>query len=288
MSENDDLRASGDDVRALLGAYALDAVDDVERRAVERLIATDADAARELADLQAVAARLGSAVAAEPPASLRASVLDAVAREGRPADGATPTDGLVRPADDTTSSAASETAPAGPAGSASIDAPVAERAGTPATSHRAAKPRGAQRWWSLAAAVVIGAAVPSALLVQQHQRAEDATNQQQALADVLRDPSAVLVHGDVAGGGTATAVLTDDDALFSATGLPALADGKVYQLWVVNGDEAASAGVLSADGGSVRRLADDFASGDALAMTVEPAGGSAQPTTTPVVVLTQS
>jgi anti-sigma-K factor RskA len=278
MSENDDLRAPGDDdVRALLGAYALDAVDDGERRAVERLVATDADAARELADLQAVAARLGSAVAAEPPAGLRASVLDAVAREGRPAGDAGPTGAVPSSAD--------ESVPTGPG---SLGAPLAEPSGLPATSHRAPKPRGAQRWWSLAAAVVIGAAVPSALLVQQHQRAEDAANQQQALADVLRDPSAVLVHGDVAGGGTATAVLTDDDALFSATGLPALADGKVYQLWVVNGDEAASAGVLSADGGSVRRLADDFSSGDALAMTVEPAGGSAQPTTTPVVVLTQS
>ncbi|ROS31304.1 anti-sigma factor [Cellulomonas sp. PhB150] len=272
MTENDDVRATGDDVRSLLGAYALDAVDDIERRAVERLVATDADAARELADLLAVAARLGSAVAAEPPAGLRASVLAAVAREARPTSAEAPADGAAPSADD----------------SAPLLREPERPAAVPATSHRAATPRGAQRWWSLAAAVVIGAAVPSALLVQQHQRAEDASNQQQALADVLRDPSAVLVHGDVAGGGTATAVLTDDDALFSATGLPALADGKVYQLWVVNGDEAASAGVLSADGGSVRRLTDDFSSGDALAMTVEPEGGSAQPTTTPVVVLTQS
>ncbi|MDM7831839.1 anti-sigma factor [Cellulomonas edaphi] len=261
MSENDDARAAGDDVRSLLGAYALDAVDDIERRAVERLVASDAEAARELADLQAVAARLGSAVAAEPPPGLRASVLAAVAREERAAS-------------------ATEVPPGA--------TPVVRPVGTTGASPGPAKPRGAQRWWSLAAAVVIGAAVPSALLVQQHQRAEDAASQQQALAEILRDPSAVLVHGDVAGGGTATAVLAADDALFSATGLPALADGKVYQLWVVSGDQATSAGVLSADGGTVRRLADDFSSGDALAMTVEPQGGSAQPTTTPVVVLTQT
>ncbi|MGO1342642.1 MAG: RskA family anti-sigma factor, partial [Cellulosimicrobium funkei] len=36
------------DVRDLLPAYALDAVDDVERRAVERLLAADPDARREL------------------------------------------------------------------------------------------------------------------------------------------------------------------------------------------------------------------------------------------------
>jgi anti-sigma-K factor RskA len=259
---------SDDDVRALLAAYAMDAVDDAERDLVERLVATDPDAARELADLLAVAAALGSAVQAEPPASLRGSVLAAVARIGQPgadADGVAP--GSVTPAT---------------ASAPEIDLPL-RPAPSEAGARRTARPM--QRWWSLAAAVVIGAAVPSALLYQQHQRTEQATQQQQALADVLRDPSAVLVHGEVTGGGTATAVLTDDDALFSATGLPVLSEGKVYQLWVVSGDEAASAGVLTAEGGSTRQLADDFSSGDALAVTVEPAGGSAQPTTTPVVVL---
>jgi len=270
MSENDGVRA--DDPRDLLGAYALDAVDDVERRAVERLVADDDEAADELRSLQAVAARLGESVRAEPPAALRASVLAAIAAEA--------SDGSRAPRH----AAATDQPPA--ASSTEARPTPDEQAPHPApVSHR---PRGAQRWWSLAAAVVVGAAVPSAIAVQQHQRAEHATTQQQALADVLRDPSAVLAHGEVQGGGTATAVLTDDDALFSATGLPSLSDGKVYQLWVVSKDAAASAGVLSADGGSVRQLAGDFASGDALAMTVEPAGGSEQPTTTPLVVLSAS
>ena len=70
---------SADDVRSLLGAYALDAVDPDERAAVERLVATDPSAAAELAQLTAVAATLGDAVAGEPPAALRASVLAAIA-----------------------------------------------------------------------------------------------------------------------------------------------------------------------------------------------------------------
>ncbi len=138
----------------------------------------------------------------------------------------------------------------------------------------------------MAAALVVGAAVPTALALQQAQRADQAQQQQQALADLLTDPSAVVVHGDVTGGGTATAVLTSDRALFSATDLPDAGGDSVYQLWVVSGDgQAASAGVLADDAGSVRQLADDFATGDALAITVEPAGGSTQPTTTPLVVL---
>nr|WP_225225190.1 anti-sigma factor [Cellulomonas sp. JH27-2] len=215
---------------------------------------------------------------------MRASVLSAIAAE------ASGTARTPRHAAQT-SAASTGTAPtsAGPTGADRTDAePVGAKAPAVRSATTPARPRSPQRWWSLAAAVVVGAAVPSALAVQQHQRAEHATTQQQALADVLRDPSAVLAHGDVQGGGTATAVLTDDDALFSATGLPSLSDGKVYQLWVVSKDAAASAGVLSADGGSVRQLAGDFSSGDALAMTVEPQGGSQQPTTTPLVILSAS
>jgi len=266
MSENDE-------TRSLLGAYALDAVDDLERQAVERLVASDDEAADELRSLQAVAARLGESVRAEPPAALRASVLGAIAAEAA-GQSRTPRH-AAEPATDQPGASSTEARPTSDE-QVSRPAPVTHR------------PRGAQRWWSLAAAVVVGAAVPSAIAIQQHQRAEHATTQQQALADVLRDPSAVLAHGEVQGGGSATAVLTDDDALFSATGLPSLSDGKVYQLWVVSKEAAASAGVLSADGGSVRQLAGDFSSGDALAMTVEPAGGSQQPTTTPLVILSAS
>ncbi|WP_051681627.1 anti-sigma factor [Cellulomonas sp. HZM] len=253
---SDELPGTGsgpEDVRALLGAYALDAVDADERLAVERLVAADADAARELAQLRDVAARLGTAVRADPPATLRASVLAAVA---------------------------AERARAGGAGSSSAAAPVPTPELVPTPRHRASA-----RWWSLAAAVVVGAAVPTTLLVQQHQHADQVAAQQQAIADILRDPTAVLVHGEVAGGGNATAVLTADDALFSATGLPALSEGKVYQLWVVRDGQASSAGVMDDDAGAVRSLAQGYVAGDALAVTVEPRGGSEQPTSDPVVVL---
>ena len=54
------------DVRDLLPAYALDAVDDVERRAVERLLAADPDARRELDeynDLHTVSRRIAESSA---------------------------------------------------------------------------------------------------------------------------------------------------------------------------------------------------------------------------------
>ena len=132
---------------------------------------------------------------------------------------------------------------------------------------------------------MVGAAIPTALAVQQAQRADHAEQQQQALADLLTDPSAVVVHGTMPGGGTATAIMTDSQALISAADMPDPGAGHVYQLWVVNDGAATSAGILADSGGSARALTDDFAAGDSLAVTVEPAGGSDQPTTDPILVM---
>ncbi len=85
---------TGDDARDLLGAYALDAVDDVERARVERLLREDADAAAEAASFRETASRLAVAVAATPPPALRARVLAEVARTRQEAPSA------VRPAAD--------------------------------------------------------------------------------------------------------------------------------------------------------------------------------------------
>lgn len=233
-----------DDVRALLGAYAVDAVDDDERRAVEALVAADPDAARELADLRAVAARLGAAVEAAPPVGARDAVLAAIA--------STPQD----------------------------TPPSAVPAAATARSRR-----GPARWYALAAAVAIGAAVPGALLVQQVNHNRQVEAEQQQVADLLTDPSAVLVHQDVPGAGAVTAILTDTRAVLTAESMPAPDGGDVYQLWVVRDGQPRSAGVMTSDDGTVRQFADDFAPGDALAVTVEPAGGSEQPTSDPIVVV---
>lgn len=60
----------------LLGAYALDAVDDADAATVEQLLTEDADAARELERLRGAAAWIGATEALEPPRDLRAQLLD--------------------------------------------------------------------------------------------------------------------------------------------------------------------------------------------------------------------
>ncbi|MGB3256608.1 MAG: anti-sigma factor [Ornithinimicrobium sp.] len=80
-----------------------------------------------------------------------------------------------------------------------------------------------------------------------------------------------------------------DRAVLITEDLPELADDEVYQAWWVNSDEQIlSAGVL--DNGGVDAPGEAELEGDpaevvAFALSVEPVGGSEQPTTEPVIVV---
>ena len=76
--------------------------------------------------------------------------------------------------------------------------------------------------------------------------------------------------------------------LFSATQLPALPAGSVYQLWTITGTTATSAGLLTPDASGAVRLELPVPANavrpDAFGVTIEPAGGSPAPTL-PIVLL---
>lgn len=254
---------SPEELRELLAAYALDAVDDVERRAVERFVAQDEAAAVELWSLRATAAELGAAGPAQSdlPTGLRASVLAGIARtpQERPSTG-------------------------------DPSLPTAW-AGTPGPARRTRVTHRGLRL-AAAAAALVAVALPSGIAWQQHdravqaeQRAEQAEQRAEVLDDVLADPGAQLLRGEVTGGGEAVAILTDERALLMVDGLPRLEADRTYQLWAMRDGVPVPAGMLGADGGTVQVLAEDYRPGDGLAVSVEPEGGSDQPTTTPVLVL---
>lgn len=250
------------DARDLLAAWALDAVDDHERSVVERAIAADPELALEARGLLETTALLAGSVAAAPPPALRADVLAIIAREA-----------------------------------ARSDEP---HAGTPVAAHEvpssdtphaliAPKPRrhGVARWQSFAlAAVVAGAlAVPTTLAIQNDQRASQVEQQMSALESAMRQPGAQLVQGEVDGGGAAAAVLTDGEAVFTASDLPDPGAGRTYQLWRQDGDHMVSAGVLALHDGRVTTTVSAEVPVDVLAVSIEPEGGSDAPTTDPVLVL---
>ncbi|WP_144721939.1 anti-sigma factor domain-containing protein [Cellulosimicrobium sp. TH-20] len=237
------------EVRDLLPAYALDAVDDVERRAVERLLAADPDARRELDEYRDVVAAF--TVESAPPPALRDTVLARVA-------------------------ASEATLP-----------PAGERTGGVVVDLAAARRARRRRWTGLAAAVaaVVAVAVPTTVAVRATQEQSRLEARADAIERMLADPDATILHGDVAGGGQASVLAAGDDMYFRASDLPDTGDDRDYQLWVVEPDGAVvSAGVLDVQDGSTSRLVQGEP-GVGMAVTVEPAGGSEQPTTDPVVAL---
>jgi hypothetical protein len=127
-----------------------------------------------------------------------------------------------------------------------------------------------------------------ALAWTQYRAADAARTEAARINSVVTDPGARLVQQKLPGGGTATMVVADDRAVVGGAGLPALPSDRAYQLWRIRGSQITSAGLGPAGNegtGRWSRLVGDVQPGDVVAVSVEPAGGSAQPTTTPLVTL---
>ena len=75
--------------------------------------------------------------------------------------------------------------------------------------------------------------------------------------------------------------------MFTSAGLPVLASSKVYQLWLIGPSGAISGGLLAqaSQGRTAPVLASGLVPGDEVGVTVEPAGGTRQPTTKPIVLI---
>jgi hypothetical protein len=261
------------DVWDLLPAYALDAVDDLERRAVERLLDADPEARRALDEYRDVVAAF--TVEAAPPPQVRDAVM---ARIAGPAAAPLPSADL--PATDLPATGRPVTDPsaadaAGARGRDDVVVPID-------------RPR--RRRWGLvavAAAAVVAVAVPTTVAIQARQEQAATQERLATVAQMMADPSARLMNGEVTGGGEATVLIAGDDYLFSASDLPGAGEGQDYQLWVVGAEgDVAPAGVLDAEDGTVEHLVHDMP-GVGVAVTTEPEGGSEQPTSDPIVVLAE-
>jgi anti-sigma-K factor RskA len=111
-----------------------------------------------------------------------------------------------------------------------------------------------------------------------------------AIAAVLAAPDAHTESLTTSVGGKINSVvsLREHEAVVTTADLPKPSGTHVYQLWVINSAGVArSAGLLTltSSGSSTPVLAAEVLKGDQIGITVEPAGGTAQPTTTPVVLM---
>lgn len=100
---------------------------------------------------------------------------------------------------------------------------------------------------------------------------------------ILTDPERRTVEAAATSGGSGTVVVADDAAVVVTRGLRNLPDDRTYQLWVIAGPRPRSAGLLGPDG-EAERVVDGVPAGAAVAVTVEPSGGSRRPTSDPVFV----
>jgi anti-sigma-K factor RskA len=160
-----------------------------------------------------------------------------------------------------------------------------------------ARPRRTRTWapWvPWLSGVVATASIVVAVLfgfAQAHTRQElnQAQAVNQAISLLLSSPQATLLSHSTTKGGVATVVLVADkhELAVITNGLPELPAGQVYQLWLIGTKKIVSAGLLppATAGRTPAVLASGVVKGDTLGLTVEPAPGSTQPTTTPILAL---
>jgi anti-sigma-K factor RskA len=137
-------------------------------------------------------------------------------------------------------------------------------------------------WWrqpaSLAAVFFLVAALGLGVLAGvQWQRADEAQQRADRIAAVATDPDRVENSAPATSGGSGTVVTADDLAVFRTDDLPELPADQAYQLWMIDEDGATSAGVLGR-GGQLASVMDDVSGATSVGLTVEPSGGSKQPT----------
>jgi anti-sigma-K factor RskA len=276
------------DPHDLAGVYSLDAVAGAEQDRFERHLATCLPCVDEVRGLRETVSELALAVAAPPPPGFRERVLAAV------------------PSVQQLPPVADRAARPSPAGTAAE--PSRRLAGPRSARRRPAHKLQRQRRVGLLPGLALGAAaVATAVALILGFRLTSVENQlgrsnaalglskaeQHALIQLLNTPG-VRVLAQATRGGQATAVVVPGQkkVVLLAKNLPVLPASKVYQVWLigptVNGKpHIRSAGLLAHEpaGGTAILIASGVLKGDTVGITVEPAGGTAQPTMAPFVAI---
>jgi anti-sigma-K factor RskA len=227
------------DIHALAGAYALDAVNDLERAAFARHMTDCSACALEVAELQATALRMADLTAEAPPPRLRESVLVEVSR--------TPQE--------------------------------RNRHREPVGAAAAARSRWRRFTAAAVAAgvIAVGAGVGTWVVADQRVRhGQTQLSAQRQIIELLTAPDA-QTHRKAMGGGEVTVVVSPsrDKGAIVLTGLARPPAGKQYELWLLTGtDQAVSEGLvpLGQDGTAV--YLNSVGAADSFGLSRERPGGS--------------
>lgn len=247
------------DVHALSGAYALDALEPAEAAAFEEHLESCATCREEVRSLREAAGALALDADEAPPASLRSSVLAGISQ--------------VRPLP-----------PVGePAVEAEPEQPVDEVAAARARRGRMRSP------WLVGAAAALALVAGGAVVrsVQLSNQLESVSAQAAEVTAVLTAPDATTTTASITTGGRAAVVSSASlgTSVLVTDGLAPAPAGRTYQIWYLTESGADSAGFVPAGEQSAVVLQGDLGAATGVGVTVEPAGGSSDPTTTPILAV---
>jgi anti-sigma-K factor RskA len=274
------------DVHTLVGAYVLDAVDPAETALVEEHLAACTSCTEDVASMRAVAVALAGDAAATPPAWLRERLVAEIARTPQLA----PRPQLALP-DLTPPAAPLPGPPAAPQPQPQpwipLQVPVQQPG--PVVDQIAARRRQPSRrpLVGLAAALAVVCLGLGFVITEQRgdlqaeQARVEALTGLTALTDAAFESSAAV---PVEGGGEIAVVNAGDESLLVTRALPNLPPGKTYQVWLQDDTSTVrSVGLLGTSGNRqderLVNLAGLSRKDVKLCITVEPEGGSTQPTT---------
>jgi anti-sigma-K factor RskA len=259
------VKATRDDLHVLSGSYVLDALSASERDGFEHHLQHCALCDAEVRGLRETAARLGLAKSLDPPPQLRARVLAGAYRTRQ------------------------------------LPPPVGEQAGlerrrarvtrlltgSPRRRRHRARPRVPRLAAAFAAAALVVVAALGITQAETRHQPDGTGTAGAAISRVVTALDARTETTRTSVGGSVTVVVSaaQQAAVVSARGMRSLPADETYQLWVIGPDGARSAGLLSGTGRAGPVLAPDVVPGDRIGITVEPAGGTSSPTTTPVVAV---
>jgi anti-sigma-K factor RskA len=274
-----------DELHSQAYLFAVGALEPDEVRVFEAHLARCAECETEVAAMNEVTAHLSDMVSAEPPSTLRSAVLAEIAQTAQ---------------DATANAEATVPTPRHHAGGRHVAAPTAEAPPPSAPTPEATVTPIRRSWRDRPTALVAAAAVVAAVAlggwaIKERNDANDARGQIATAQKVAAELTAIINAGDAqtvsatTDNGATTTVLRSarrGTALLLATDLPALPAGKTYQAWTIDDERPTSAGTFASQGKQTAlELPPAAVQTSTIAVTVEPAGGSDQPTTTPIVAL---
>ncbi|MEU6206286.1 anti-sigma factor [Micromonospora musae] len=230
------------DIHTLAGAYALNAVDDLEGAAFERHLADCEPCRLEVAELLETVARLADdSVLDAAPAGLRERTLAQVARTPQLRSGA----------------------------------------GEASPRRRTGRWRQLTVAAVAAALVAAGASAVTWTVSNDRTSDEQASNDQaRQIASVLDAPDAQVFERSLQPGGAATVVVSRerDRGVVLLRDLPEPGPGRIYELWLIRGSEPRKVGRLAEGARASTTVIGPVAEAGTFGVSNEPVGGSVAPT----------